>query len=82
MPRGIKKQINYDEEFSKIDMRITHHLNSIKELKEKRAELSSQQTEKELENLRKFLNDHNLTPQEAIELLSQKRKLSKISKIS
>ena len=36
MPRGIKKQINYPEEIERIEARIIHHTNSIKELKERK----------------------------------------------
>ena len=35
MARGIKKQINYDDEIAKIDAQITKHTNTISELKEK-----------------------------------------------
>ena len=39
MPRGIKKQINYPEEIERIEARIIHHTNSIKELKERKQSL-------------------------------------------
>ena len=48
MPRGIKKQINYNEEFERIEARITHHTNSIKELKDRREELEKQKRIEEL----------------------------------
>ena len=71
MPRGIKKQINYDEEFEKIEARITHHTNSIKELKERREELENKKRMEELTTLNKFLNAHNLLPQDIITMCTQ-----------
>ena len=66
MPRGIKKQINYNEEFERIEARITHHTNSIKELKERREELEKQKRIEELTTLDNFLSTHNLLPADVI----------------
>lgn len=71
MPRGIKKPINYDEEFEKIEARITHHTNSIKELKERREELEHKKQMEDLTTLNNFLNAHNLLPQDIINMYTQ-----------
>ena len=71
MPRGIKKQINYNEEFEKIEARITHHTNSIKELKERKEELENKKRMEELTTLNQFLNAHNLLPQDIITIYTQ-----------
>lgn len=69
MPRGIKKQINYSEELSKIDARIIHHQNSIKELKEKREELLQQKDKEEIVSLKNYLTQNHLTTQDLIALV-------------
>lgn len=66
MPRGIKKQINYAEEFERIEARITHHTNSIKELKERREELENKKRIEDLTTLDNFLSAHNLLPTDVI----------------
>ena len=71
MPRGIKKQINYDEEFERIEARITHHTNSIKELKERKEELENRKRIEELTTLDNFLNSHNLLPQDVMAMCTQ-----------
>mgnify|MGYP006966740625 CR=1 FL=1 len=69
MPRGIKKQINYSEELSKIEARIIHHQNSIKELKEKREELLQQKDKEEIVSLKNYLTQNHLTTQDLIALV-------------
>lgn len=71
MPRGIKKQINYDEEFEKIEARITHYTKSIKELKERKEELEQKKHTEELIKLNNFLNAHNILPQDIINTFTQ-----------
>lgn len=66
MPRGIKKQINYTEEFERIEARIAHHTNSIKELKERKEELENKKRMEELTILDNLLTTHNLVPTEVI----------------
>lgn len=66
MPRGIKKQINYTEEFERIEARILHYTNSIKELKDKKEELEKQKRVEELTTLDNFLTTHNLLPTDVI----------------
>lgn len=74
MPRGIKKQINYNEEFERIEARITHHTNSIKELKERREELEKQKRIEELTTLDNFLSTHNLLPTDVIAMCTTQLK--------
>ena len=69
MPRGIKKQINYSEELSKIDARIIHHQNNIKELKEKREELLQQKDKEEIVSLKNYLIQNHLTTPDLIALV-------------
>lgn len=73
MPRGIKKTINYTEEIERIEARITHHTNSIKELKERRLELENQKRMEELKKLDTFLTNHNIIPEDLINLYNAQR---------
>lgn len=72
MPRGIKKEINYEEEIKKTEARITHHTNSIKELKERKQELEQQRKMKDFKTLENFMSIYNLTPIDLINLCSGK----------
>lgn len=78
MPRGIKKQIDYSEELNKIEARIIHHQNSIKELKEKREELLQQRDKEEILSLKNYLQQNNISTQEVINLI-ENQLISKIS---
>lgn len=51
MPRGVKREINYEEELQRIDMRITRHKNAIQELQEKRREMIREKEQKEISAL-------------------------------
>jgi len=66
MPRGVKKQINYDEELAKIDARITHHQNSIAELKEEKKSLLAQKEATELKELQDLIRQSGKTTAEFI----------------
>lgn len=68
MPKGIKKPINYTEEFERIEARITHHTNSIKELKERRMDLENKKRMEELKKLDNFLSIHNIMPDDIINM--------------
>ena len=63
-----KKPVNYDEELERINLRITHHQNSIVELEEKRNQLVEQRTAKEMSILTNYLQQNQLT---AADILSQ-----------
>lgn len=78
MPRGIKKQINYTEEIEKIDNRIAQYTHCISELKDRKDELKQQQHLEEVTNFEAFLTCHNLTLQEATDLLSQSQQSSNL----
>jgi hypothetical protein len=70
MPRGVKKEINYAEEIQKIEMRITHHQNSIKELEEKRQILIQQKNEKDMNLLFTFLSENNISAEDLLQQLN------------
>lgn len=70
MPRGIKKEVNYEEEIEKTEARITHHVNSIKELKEHKQELEQQKKMKDFSILENFMGVYNLSPTDLINLCS------------
>lgn len=73
MPKGIKKTINYEEEFERIEARITHHTNSIKELKERKLELENKKRMEELKKLDTFLTNHNMIPEDLVNLYNAQR---------
>jgi hypothetical protein len=73
MPRGVKKEINYAEEIQKIEMRITHHQNSIKELEEKRQILIQQKNEKDMNLLFTFLSENNISAEDLLQQLNLQR---------
>ena len=70
MPRGIKKEINYKEEIERINLRILHHENSIKELEEKKESLIQRKTEKDVNVLTNYLTQNNLSAEELIQNLN------------
>lgn len=70
MPRGVKKTINYSEEIQKVEMRIVHHQNSIKELEEKRQMLIQQKNEKDMNLLFTFLSENNISAEDLLKQLN------------
>lgn len=70
MPRGIKKEINYAEEIEKVNLRIIHHQNSIKELEEKKQNLINQKTEKDMNLLFSYLSEHNISAEDLLKQLN------------
>ena len=76
MPKGIKKPINYTEEFERIEARITHHTNSIKELKDRRMDLENKKRMEELKNLDTFLTNHKLMPEDVINLYNTQQSMN------
>ena len=58
MPRGIRKEIDYAEEIQKVEMRIVHHQNSIKELEEKKEDLINRKNEKDMNLLTAYLQQN------------------------
>lgn len=67
MPRGRKaKPINYTEELERIDLRIVHHQNSIKELNEKKEKMVEQKRNVEMNQLMSFMEQHQLTPSDIL----------------
>lgn len=61
MPRGIRKEIDYAEEIQKVEMRIVHHQNSIKELEEKKENLINRKNEKDMNLLTAYLQQNNMS---------------------
>lgn len=70
MPRGIKKEVNYKEEIEKVNMRIIHHENSIKELEEKREHLIQMKNQKDVHIITNYLAQNNLSAEELISNLN------------
>ena len=66
MPRGVKKEINYKEEIERVNLRIVHHENSIKELEEKRENLIQRKTQNDVNILTNYLNQNNLSAEDLI----------------
>ena len=66
MPRGIKKEINYQEEIEKVNLRIVHHEKSIKELEEKRENLIQRKNQRDVNILTNYLTQHNLSAEDLI----------------
>lgn len=73
MPRGIKKEINFNEEFEKIKARITYHSNSIKELKKKKLELEQKQQKEELNSVKNYLEKNHLSSKDLIEVYENQK---------
>ena len=68
--RGRKpKPINFAEEIERVDLRIVHHQNSIKELTEKREQLCNQKRSEDMDNLIHFLDAHHLSPEDLLSKL-------------
>lgn len=71
MPRGVKKQVNYDEKLAKIDARIIHHKNSITELEEEKKLIFIQKEEAELKELQSLIVSSGKTPAEFLAAIKQ-----------
>lgn len=65
-----KKPINFQEELERIDMRLVHHQNSIKELEEKRESICSQKRQSDMNQLLNFMQEHNLSASDVINQIS------------
>ena len=64
-----KKPINFQEELERIDMRLVHHQNSIKELEE-RESICSQKRQFDMNQLLNFMQEHNLSASDVINQIS------------
>ena len=70
MARGRKPNpINYTEEIEKVNMRITHHENSIKELEEKKEILQEKKNKQDMVQLTTYLTEHNISVGQLLEQL-------------
>ena len=69
MPRGMKKQINYEEELKKIDMQITRWKNTILELQERKKVLIQEREAAELSALYQAVKASGKTVDELISAL-------------
>ena len=74
MPRGIKKQINFDEEFATIDSKIAFHTYHIKHLKEKKESLIQERQKNNLQSILNTMEDLNLDGTDVIEILKTQKK--------
>ena len=74
MPRGIKKQINFDEEFATIDSKIAFHTYHIKHLKEKKDSLMQEQQKNNLNSILHIMQDLDLNSADVIEILKSQKK--------
>lgn len=70
MSRGRKPNpVNYTEEIERVNMRITHHENSIKELEEKREVLQEKKNQQDMIQLTTYLTEHNMSVGQLLEQL-------------
>lgn len=70
MARGRKPNpVNYQEELNKVDLRIIHHQNSIKELESKKETLMQKKTEEDISTLTTYLTQNNLSASDIIQQL-------------
>ena len=70
MARGRKPNpINYTEDIEKVNLRITHHTNSIKELEEKREVLQEKKNQQDMVQLSAYLTAHNMSVGQLLEQL-------------
>lgn len=65
-----KKPINYEDELSRINARITHYQNTIEELTEKRNILSQEKETQDIANLSKYLHENNLSLSQIVSQLN------------
>ncbi|MDD7314555.1 MAG: hypothetical protein PUH11_02365 [Bacilli bacterium] len=64
-----KKPTNYKEELERIEMRLTHHQNSIKELEDKRDEIIKRKSAHEMQVLSDFISQNNISASDIISQL-------------
>ena len=75
MPRGVRKQINYDDELMKIDAQMTKWKNTISELEDQKKSLIQQKEQTEMSELYQFIKQSGKTPNEILaELTPNKAK--------
>lgn len=70
MARGRKPvPVDYTEEIQKVNMRITHYENSIKELEEKKEILQEKKNQQDYVQLTTYLTEHNMSVGQLLEQL-------------
>ncbi len=70
MPRGVKREINYETELAQIEQKINKHKMQISSLEARRQEITDLQQKAEAEKLMRFLAKNALSVNDAIEKLS------------
>ena len=74
MPRGIKKQKNFEEEIATIDSKIAFHTYHIKVLKERKEELLQEQQKNHMQTIFTTMQDLNLNAVDVVEILKAQKK--------
>lgn len=69
MPRGVKREINYESELAEIDRKITRHKEQIASLESRRNEIADIQRQAELKKLMDAISQSGMSVSDAIEKL-------------
>lgn len=68
MPRGVKKQVNYEDEIKKIDAQIAKHKKAITALKNHKKDLQGKREKYDLSRLRNVLQTSGMSIEELLKL--------------
>lgn len=70
MPRGPRKNVNYDEEIMRTQAKITMHANSVAELREQLKKLNQQKEQQDLRALQTAVRNSGRTIEEIISTIT------------
>ena len=73
MPRGVKRERNYDDEIERIAAQISQHEASIKALKGQLSSLKEEKEQNDLKSLNKLIRESGLSVKEVSKLLSDQK---------
>lgn len=70
MPRGVRRELNIEEELAIVDAKINKHEKSIAELKNVRSQLEEQQYRKDASRLMQAVSSSGISVDDAVAKLS------------
>lgn len=69
MPRGVRRQIDYNEELQLLDAQILKHKNALQSLQEKRSDLVKEKERRELQELSEIVQSTGMSVHELIQMV-------------
>jgi tRNA C32,U32 (ribose-2'-O)-methylase TrmJ len=66
MPRGVRSQINFDEQIQIIDHKLERYAKYVSDLKERRQALLARKQQQTMNDLQTYMERNNLEPDDVI----------------